>query len=325
MASGVLQQLKSEVKYLALAVLLAVGGRYLGAQTLSTTARIAQQLPTFLPRAIPLAKSGQVRFDARRVKENIRYVVGKIGPRPAGSAAEKQMARYICESLAELGYQAKLSRPIPLPGRNTCTQNVTATCPQMHRGPAQLILCAHYDSKASDVPGANDNGSGVCTLLEVARVLAQHPLTYQLVLAFFGAEEHLGGPTSPSLIGSRAYAWEYQQQNLDNIGAVINVDMVGVGTNLYVGGVGPGADQLQERVAQAARKLCLELRIYTGKRGSDHFHFGRVGIPAVRLQRLPAPCRDTPADVPGNVETDALLEIGQLLVSLLTVEGIGKQ
>jgi hypothetical protein len=61
-----------------------------------------------------------------------------------------------------------------------------------------VILSAHYDSvEACD--GADDNGSGVAGVLEMARVLSQAELERTLVVACWDEEE--GG-----LIGSRAYA-----------------------------------------------------------------------------------------------------------------------
>ena len=338
MTRSVLEQLRIELKCLALAALVALAGRELmvqstrcfqstgmqgfreaGVQGPATTGvvQVIQMLGALLPKSVSDGRSPPLRFDVQRVNQNIHYLVERIGPRPAGSAAEKQTARYISGSLAQLGYQTQISPPVPVPGRNTDTQNVTASRPQLHQGRRRLILSAHYDSQGGNVPGANDNGSGVCTLLEVARVLAQQPLSYELVFVFFGGEEHLDGPDSPSLIGSSAYVRQCPLQDLENVIGVVNVDMVGVGTHLYVDAVGPGSGQLQAEVTEAARKLCLELRNYTGKHGSDHIPFGWAGVPAVRLQRLPAPQRDIPNDLPEYVQDDALLEIGQLLLEVV--------
>src|SRR5437667_6525969 len=57
------------------------------------------------------------------------------------------------------------------------------------------VVCAHYDDRVTDVldftsdaPGADRDGSGVAAMLELARVLAQHPATAPIVFAVFAGE-----------------------------------------------------------------------------------------------------------------------------------------
>ena len=51
------------------------------------------------------------------------------------------------------------------------------------------MIGAHYDSYL-DAPGANDNGSGIAALLELARLLKDpRPQRTRLLLAFFVNEE----------------------------------------------------------------------------------------------------------------------------------------
>jgi hypothetical protein len=65
------------------------------------------------------------------------------------------------------------------------------------------VLSAHYDSRASDVmdatspaPGADDDGSGVAAMLEVARVMSRAQLDATVVfIAFAGEEQGLLGST----------------------------------------------------------------------------------------------------------------------------------
>ncbi|MBM3215222.1 M20/M25/M40 family metallo-hydrolase [Candidatus Poribacteria bacterium] len=111
-------------------------------------------------------------------------------------------------------------------------RNVVATKPGtgFHRN-RTLVLTAHYDSKATNTegwedqwrdrpaPGANDNATGVATLLEAARVFADKPFDYSIRFAFFSGEE-LG------LFGSRHYAKAARDRNDDLLG-VLNVDMLG--------------------------------------------------------------------------------------------------
>lgn len=333
-----LSQIIVEFRYLALAGLMVLGGRYVGRESQQMSKAVGERLEVVWTRSrpspavagyglltqmsreagrLPLSSDRPVNFEAAKVKENIKYLAEEIGPRPAGSQGEKQAADYISKSLSSMGYKVSVSPPIPVPGRTGYTRNVVATCSQMHQGRWKVVVAAHYDTKGPKVPGANDNGSGVSTLLEVARVIQQHSLPYKLTFLFCGGEEHLAGLDSPSLIGSRAYVGQYRRQGNNDIAAMINVDMVGVGSSLCMDGAGPGAERLENILVSTANRLCLGVRAYKDTHGSDHIAFGWAGIPAVRLQRLPAPRRDTPADVVKYIQDEALVEVGQLVMSVL--------
>lgn len=60
----------------------------------------------------------------------------------------------------------------------------------------EIILLAHFDSRSYDnndslafAPGANDNGSGVAALMEIARILSVKPLPISVKLVFLSGEE----------------------------------------------------------------------------------------------------------------------------------------
>jgi Zn-dependent M28 family amino/carboxypeptidase len=96
------------------------------------------------------------------------------------------------------------------------TQNVIAEI-----GPSSgpvVMAGAHLDSVPGG-PGINDNGSGVATLLEVARTFGPRP-PGRVRLAFWGAEEE-------GLIGSRSYVRGLSDAERDEIDAYLNLDMVG--------------------------------------------------------------------------------------------------
>jgi hypothetical protein len=71
-----------------------------------------------------------------------------------------------------------------------------------------LVIGAHYDS-AGAAPSANDNGSGVAALLELARLLKCHSMTKTgLRIVFFVNEEppHFKTDTMGSVVYARAFA-----------------------------------------------------------------------------------------------------------------------
>jgi leucyl aminopeptidase len=88
----------------------------------------------------------------------------------------------------------------------------------------EILLTAHLDSITGDdptelAPGADDNATGVATLLEAARVFKGHTFKRTIKIIFFTGEE-LG------LHGSRAYVAQHADE-LSSIVGVINLDMFG--------------------------------------------------------------------------------------------------
>lgn len=89
-----------------------------------------------------------------------------------------------------------------------------------------IMVCAHYDcimeckeDSVSRAPGANDNGSGVSAIIEMARVLANEKLRHSIQFVFFSGEEQ-------GLLGSKSYA-KYIKENGMDLYRLVNLDMIG--------------------------------------------------------------------------------------------------
>jgi hypothetical protein len=85
------------------------------------------------------------------------------------------------------------------------------------------MIGAHYDTHR-DSPGANDNGSAVAVLLELARDFArQHTARSLRFVAFTNEESPF---TRRKAMGSRVYASEFRQRR-DNIVGMICLETIG--------------------------------------------------------------------------------------------------
>ena len=121
-------------------------------------------------------------------------------------------------------------------------RNVVAVLPRRPASSSNriFIICAHYDTQAireqnwnplaSTAPGANDNGTGVAAMLEIAYLLSRYEYDHELRFIALGGEE-LG------FLGSRYYVQQASTieegpdanttSQRENIVGVFNLDMLG--------------------------------------------------------------------------------------------------
>ena len=93
--------------------------------------------------------------------------------------------------------------------------------------PDVYVVCgSHFDSFSyqamyggGTAPGADDNATGVVSVLESARIMTQYEFEYSIIYCAYGCEEM-------GLYGSEAYASRCQEQGMDIIG-YFNNDMNG--------------------------------------------------------------------------------------------------
>ena len=99
------------------------------------------------------------------------------------------------------------------------SHNVVGTLAATTPTDREILVTSHLDGYR-DSPGANDNGTGVGSCIELARTFKKLPVrSRNLTFLAFGGEE-------VGLLGSRAY-FQAHQQSLANLDLVFNVDTIG--------------------------------------------------------------------------------------------------
>ncbi|QVK21189.1 DUF4910 domain-containing protein [Mycoplasmatota bacterium] len=143
-----------------------------------------------------------------------------------------------------------------------------------------LIIGAHYDSV--DCPGANDNASGVAGLMELANILKDHTLPFNVHFMTFGSEE-IGLIGSDFTVNNNTLI----QENKDNIIGMINLDMIGKGRQFTILKAKTYTDDTIYNLASTAAKE-LNITSYSDySENSDHSSFESKGIPVVFLTYRP--------------------------------------
>lgn len=171
-----------------------------------------------------------------------------------------------------------------------------------------IVLGGHFDSVSAG-PGADDNGSGTATLLELARVEGSKPQPqHTLIFIAFDAEE-LG------LVGSEAYVKQLSDAELSKMRAMLNFDMMGAGE-------GPLLLLGDGKVALLARSSAQQLKVEAhnaqmpANAGSDHESFARRGVDTVFFLR-DYNLLHTPEDTIDQVKQEYLGEAGRVAERLL--------
>ncbi len=248
------------------------------------------------------------RFDAARAWRWLERQVA-LGPRPAGSAPLRRLARQAARALPQ-------GRLEPVPG-HPGLQNVTGRLPG--RRPA-IILAAHYDTK--DIPGfvgANDGASGTAVVLEAARVLRRmkRPANApELRFVLFDGEEATDDERfyETGLRGSKAYA-----RRARDVRALILLDFVGE-RGIRIPREASSDPALWRRLRAAARRVGALSAFPDETQGTildDHTPFVRRGIPAIDLIDFDFDCWHETCDDLDVVSARSLDLVGETVVELL--------
>ena len=262
-------------------------------------------------------------FDGERALLDVQHQVS-LGPRIPGTAGHDQILEWMEGILTKNKWEVEL-QDYEIRGKSI-TNLVASRGLQDH----YILLGAHYDTrifadydpnpilKEEPVPGANDGGSGVAVLLELARSLPEQlPVPVQIV--FFDAEDNGGIEDWDWILGSRAFVVHLENPP----SAVIIVDMVG-DVDLKIYKEYNSNQELNDQIWEHARLLGYEnvfLPEYKFSILDDHIPFLEAGIPAVDIIDLDYPYWHTTQDTVDKVSAESLQVVGDTLFAwLLSME-----
>lgn len=128
-------------------------------------------------------KGHEVEIESQ-LKEHVEKLGGKFGIRNNPISLQMSL-NYITDRLKSYGYVVKEQK------YNVDTmqlRNIEAEKRGTQKPDEIIILGAHYDSVFSS-PGADDNGSGVASVLELARLFSEQKCKRTIRFVFFASEE----------------------------------------------------------------------------------------------------------------------------------------
>jgi hypothetical protein len=248
------------------------------------------------------------RFDSHRALAFLRLQV-RLGPRPAGSAASRQLAALLVQRVPD-------ARVLPLEGG---LQDVVGSIPG--RDPSRtIVLGAHYDTK--DLPGfvgADDGASGVAVLVELARVLRPRAVAPTVVFAFFDGEETPRGVPDDQILTAGLRGSRAAVPLLPRPESMVLLDMVGK-PRLRVPREQGSDRALWARIRAAARATGVSATFpprVTDAILDDHVPFAQAGIPSADLIDLDFPCWHRRCEDLAHVSAPSLAAVGATLLRFL--------
>jgi Zn-dependent M28 family amino/carboxypeptidase len=277
-----------------------------------------------------------------QLRNDVEFLAGSIGERNVTDKPHQldQAAQFIDASLQSAGYRPQ-SQWYNI--GNTKCRNIEAEVPGTDHPEEVVIIGAHYDS-VPESPGADDNASGVSSLLALARTFAKvHPSRTLRFVAFTNEEPPYFWTDE---MGSLIYARKCRKQG-DRVVAMLSLESVGFYTTApvtqrYPAALGLFFPSTGDFVAFAGNLLSRSLVHQTlktfrstqslpsigasvpnaipGAGWSDHWSFWQQGFPAIEITDT-APYRNpnyhTPQDTPDRLDYDRLTRFTQAMRTVI--------
>jgi hypothetical protein len=263
---------------------------FLGMGLLVAATLVAHRPPPPLPSDAPFEE-----LSAARVKAALSSLSAADRPHPLGSPDDARMRRSIADRLQALGYSTALQTQLTC-REGTCGAPTNIIASREMRGDAggAVLLAAHYDSVPAG-PGASDDGAGVGTLLEIARIMASRPpARHPLILLFSDGEE-------AGLLGAQAFVQTHPLAH--RIQSAVNLESRGTSGSSLMFETGTANAWLMDLYARSIPRPMTNSLFYTvykllpndtdftvfkeaGYQGYNFAFIGRVGLYHTALDDL---------------------------------------
>jgi glutaminyl-peptide cyclotransferase len=274
-----------------------------------------------------------VAFDAAQAMDYLKTVC-KIGPRISNTDGMKQQQELLQKHFEALGakvsYQRFTARQHSENKDVPMANLIVSWHPEKTR---RVMLCSHYDTRpiADQEPNrrrwndafisANDGGSGVALLMEMANHMKELDPAVGVDFVFFDGEEYVFDPHGDEyFFGSKEFAKQYRKDK-DRpryLGAVL-LDMVG-GKNakfpVEKKSYWKAPDLVRElwRTADELRCTAFHSNEFSQYEiEDDHVALNQAGIPAVDIIDFSYPHWHRLTDVPENCSGDSLEQVARVL------------
>jgi len=259
-------------------------------------------------------------FNSKEEEWLYRLSDESFGGRRVGTECNLLAYQYICSLIEGLGYSYETMEFEV--DENTKARNITVTIPGTSE--KSIIVGAHYDGAAESYsahhfPAANDNASGVVTILSLLKTLKQNPAKtdHTIIFCFWDAEEVYNGGCYR---GSMYFTQHHKR--LKNTLVYINVDTIGHDheRQIRIYNDGTGTDEAVNLIAANKRFIySLEGNKYSSG-GSDFLPFSYAKVPFIAFRDITTQCNNpihSIFDKAEEVSTDRILKVASNIKDII--------
>ena len=265
----------------------------------------------------------------------------KIGPRISGSVGMKRQQELLRKHFEGLGGEVALqSFTVRQKSRREPTEMANMIVSWLPERKQRVILCSHYDTRpiadqepdrrkwTEDFVSANDGGSGVALLMELAHHMKNIKTTAGVDFVLFDGEEYIFDPGHDAregdayFLGSEYFARNVRKEKAQvRYGAAVLMDMIGgkgarfpVEQNSWA-----KAGRLVEMLwAVAAEQRCGAFVREPGPTvRDDHLALNDAGIPAVDIIDFNYAHWHRLSDTPEQCSAASLDQVARVLMAWL--------
>lgn len=221
-------------------------GWWFAAHTLAFLLMLLLALVRYAPPQARGPDAASDEFSAGRVGSLLEKIIRPGVPHPTGGRDHARVRDAVIAEFRTLGLEPEVQAAFDREEPETAEQ-VQNIVVHVHgtEGDEAIALVAHYDSVPAG-PGVADDASGVCSILEIARILTQWPPPRNDVIFLITDAEELG------LCGARAFAAEHPLMN--KIRVVLNWEARGTHGPSFMFETGPDNLGLIRLMARHCRR-----------------------------------------------------------------------
>jgi glutaminyl-peptide cyclotransferase len=287
--------------------------------------------PFAIDRVLP--QVAEVAFDGKRAMGYLESICA-LGPRMSGTAGMAKQQELIRKHFDKLDLKVReqsfsarqLSQKAPV----AMTNLIVSAHPDRNR---RIIICSHYDTRPiadqendprkwrEPFVSANDGGSGVAFLMELAHHLKDLKLNVGVDLVFFDGEEYVFEPRRDRyFFGSEHFAaeWKKSKRQPAYVAAVLLDMIAGKNPKFPVEGHSwfkdPDLCRDIWRTAAEVRATAFKDQLYD-RILDDHLALQNAGIPALDIIDFSYPHWHRLSDRPENCAPDGLLQVAKVLTT----------
>jgi hypothetical protein len=310
---------------------LALGGyRVFQASSIERDAALAevQQRDLFAADREPAAEP--VKFDGDQAMTYLEQIC-KIGPRISGSDGMKKQQELVKKHFEARGAKVRFqefSAKQESQAKPVAMANLIASWNPERK--QRVILCSHYDTRPiadqeedprkwrQPFVSANDGGSGVAFLMEMANHMKELKTSVGLDYVLFDGEEFIFEKEDKYFFGSEHFARAYTRERPPyRYVAAVLMDMI-AGKNVHIPAEQNSwfqARSLVEELWNTADELGC--KVFDNRVGpsvlDDHLALNKSGIPAVDLIDFEYKHWHRLSDIPANCAPDGMSEVAKVL------------